>query len=229
MSKGLRIKEQGGVKFGAILFWFVFAGLAALITWYGYRFYTQGDVPALPFIEASVAQPDVDETDITPDQKDEHNVPSTYPRFLSIPDLSITNSRVFEMGVTENGEIDTPPNIFDTGWYGESALPGDGSGAMLMDGHNGGPTKDGVFKHLPGLEEGSDIMIERGDGERFTYRVESVEVMPVEELNNGGMSELANSIDPSTQGLNIISCTGNWVPAMQTYDKRVVVRAALVE
>ena len=226
MSRGLHIQEKHSFNTTAMILWLILIAVIILGGWYAYRFYTKGDVPA-PFPVAATQQ-DVDETPVSPEAKDEHNVPSSYPRFLSIDDLGVTNSRVFAMGVADNGELDTPSNIFDTGWYQESALPGDGSGALLMDGHNGGPTQDGVFKQLPHLNEGSEIVIERGDGERFTYRTESVEIVPVEELNNGGMNDLSQSIDQSTQGLNIISCTGNWVPAQQTYDQRVIVRAALV-
>lgn len=228
MARGLHIKQKRDVPIGSIVFWTIFATLFAACAWYGYRFYMKGELPPVP-IPVAQARQDVDEATVSQDEKDSHHVEPTQPRYLSVPSINITNSRVHAMGVKDNGELDTPHNIFDTGWYSESARPGDGSSALLMDGHNGGPTKDGVFKNLPSLKNGSDIIIERGDGQKFTYEVKEVKVVTLEDLNNGGMKEMSHSIDPSVQGLNVISCTGNWVPAMQTYDKRVVVRAALKE
>lgn len=229
MSRGLHIQQKKDTSLFAIVAWLIIIALLALCGWFGYRYYALGEQPPVSLPLATVAQPDVIEDLVQDDEKNQHTVAAMYPRFLSIDDLAIDRSRIFPVGVVEQtGELDTPPNIHDTGWFEESALPGDGLGAMLMDGHNGGPTQDGVFKQLPDLQIGAEIVIERGDGQKFTYRTESVEVVSLEELNDGGMNELVNSINADTQGLNIISCTGNWVPAMQTYDKRVVVRAALV-
>ncbi len=228
MSKGLHIKESKNINIANILFWLIFISLLLACGWYGYRFYTKGELPPVP-IPVATAKQDVIESPISNKDKDEHKVPPLQPRFLSIDSLNVHNSRVHSVGVAKNGELATPANIFDTGWHKDSALPGEDLGALLMDGHNGGPTKDGVFKNLPSLKRGSTIVIERGDGKKVTYRTESVKVVTLEELNNGGMSELTKSIDIGVQGLNIISCTGNWVPAMQTYDERVVVRAVQVE
>ena len=229
MSRGLHIQPQKESSLLTTILWLVALAFIVLCGWFGYRYYALGEQPPVPIPMAAVAQPDVIEEQVPDDEKSQHLVSASYPRFLSIESLAIDRSRIFPVGVVEQtGELDTPPNIHDTGWFEESALPGDGLGAMLMDGHNGGPTQDGVFKQLPDLQIGAEIVIERGDGQKFTYRTESVEVVSLEELNDGGMNELANSINADAQGLNIISCTGNWVPAMQTYDKRVVVRAALV-
>lgn len=229
MSKGLYIKEKRDINIASIIFWLIFVGLFGVCVWYGYRFYTKGELPPVPLPASATANREVDESIVTQEAKDEHKVASTYPRYLSIENLNVSNARVHAMGITGTGELDTPMNIFDIGWHQESALPGEGGGALLMGGHNGGPTKDGVFKKLPDLKTGSSIVIERGDGKKLTYRTQRVEVVSLESLNNGGMKELTKSIDPSAQGLNIISCTGNWIPAQKTYDQRVVVQAALVQ
>ena len=229
MSRGLYIKEKRSFNFAGLIFWTIFIALLLASGWYGYRFYTKGEVPPISIPVKAAMNPTVDESSVHDDAKNQHKVQSSYPRFLSIDSLGVKNSRVFAMGVKETGELDTPPNIFDTGWHQDSALPGEGGGALLMDGHNGGPTRDGVFKQLPSLKIGSDIVIERGDGHKFIYRAKRVEVVSLESLNSGGMSKLTKSINQNTQGLNIISCTGNWIPAQQTYDKRVVVQAELIK
>jgi sortase (surface protein transpeptidase) len=128
-------------------------------------------------------RPSVDETIPTEEQVQEWRVAPDRPRYLSIPSLGITNARVREVGVQSDGKLGTPLNIFDTAWYNNSALPGSGTGALLIDGHNGGPTLAGVFKNLGSLSEGAIITIERGDGEIFTYSVVERSVMTVAEAD----------------------------------------------
>ena len=166
---------------------------------------------------------------ITSEQIRSHKVEPDKPRYISIPSLGIDNARILPIGIKANGELDTPKNIHDAGWYTKSATPGSGSSALLMDGHNGGPTKGGIFEKLPDLKEGDEITLERGDGEKFTYEVKENKTLSLDDLNNGGMKRMSESASDVAEGLNLISCTGNWVPAMGTYDKRVTIRAVAVE
>lgn len=227
MATGLRIEATKDSHKGRWIVGMITIVLLALSAWFGFRYYTTGQPLPIP-IALATANPTVDETEVTDEAKQTHEVAPNLPRYISIPQLDIVNARVMSMGITQTGELATPANINDVGWYEKSALPGTGSSAMLLDGHNGGPTKGGVFEDLPSLKPGDEVTIERGDGELFTYEVRDVEEVTVEELNNGGMEKLSNSADEAYEGLNIISCTGNWVPALQTYDKRVVVRAVAV-
>lgn len=202
----------------------VMVALVATVGWYGYRYYTTGEQLPVP-VSFTAVNPELDESTVTDAKKDAHTVAPQLPRYLSIPSLGIEKARVLGVGVKDNGELDTPRNIHDVGWYEKSATPGSGSSALLLDGHNGGPTKGGVFERLPELKKGDTITLERGDGQRFTYEVKENITMDVNELNSGGMKRMSESASDTAEGLNLISCTGNWVPAQQTYDKRVTVRA----
>lgn len=224
MATGLRIERQNDSHVGRWLVLMALVALLALAGWFGYRYYTTGEQPPLP-VAFAAGNAEVDETAVTPSQKDDHTVPANLPRYISIPALGIDKARVFSVDVKSNGELDTPRGIYDVGWYDKSTTPGSGSGALLMDGHNGGPTKDGVFKKLPDLKTGDQLTLERGDGQTFTYEVRENTTLSLEDLNNGGMAEMAKSANPAAEGLNLISCTGNWVPAKNTYDKRVTIRA----
>lgn len=225
MATGLRIRQKRELHIGQWLFWLILVGLLVGCLWIGYRYYTTGETP-IP-VPIARANPAVEENEITSQKKEEYTVPPTHPRYISVPSLSVENARVLKMGVKKNGELDTPVNIHDSGWYEKSSLPGSGYGAVLMDGHNGGPTKGGIFENLPNMKIGAAITIERGDGNKVNYKVAETKTYTLDELNNGGMQEMMKSVEPSKEGLNIISCTGNWVPRMQTYDKRIVVRAVV--
>ncbi|MCL2869910.1 class F sortase [Candidatus Saccharibacteria bacterium] len=171
------------------------------------------------------ARTDVDETIITDKQKTDYTVAPDRPRYLSIAKLGIKNARILPVGIEKNNELGTPLNIFDVGWYNASGLPGRG-GVMLMDGHNGGPTMDGVFKHLDTLAVGDEIVVERGDGEMFTYQVADTKIMKVKEAS-AYMGSMTVSAEPGKEGLNLITCTGNWINSQATYDARVMLRAVL--
>ena len=179
----------------------------------------------------TVASHEVDETEVTQEKKDDYQVPNpSFPRYLSIPSLKISNARVVQIGtIKDTGQLDSPKSIYDAGWYTKSGLPGAGKGAVLIDGHNGGPTKGGIFENLGSLSKGSEIIIERGDGQRITYQVADNREMSVEDINNEsnplGMKTMLNSIDPKKEGLNMITCVGDWDYSKNTFNKRVMLRA----
>lgn len=179
----------------------------------------------------TVASHEVDETEVTQEKKEDYQVPNpSFPRYLSIPSLKISNARVVQIGTIKNtGQLDSPKSIYDAGWYTKSGLPGAGKGAVLIDGHNGGPTKGGIFENLGSLSKGSEIIIERGDGQRITYQVADNREMSVEDINNEsnplGMKTMLNSMDPKKEGLNMITCVGDWDYSKNTFNKRVMLRA----
>ena len=224
-KSGLNLQANAAKPRFGLLFMVLAIGMAGVLCWYGYRYYTTGEslpIP-MPFVAAN---PHVDESTVTKEQLRSHSTGGDKPKYLSIPALNIQQARVCGVDVLANGELGTPHNINDIGWYGKSSLPGSG-GPMLMDGHNGGPTRDGVFKRLGELKSGDEIVITRGDNEEFRYTVQEVKHMSVDELNNGHMQTMTKAIAPGREGLNLITCTGNWVPAKQTYDQRVTIRASL--
>ena len=155
----------------------------------------------------------------------EYTVAPDRPRYLTIKKLGITNARILVMGVNSKGELDTPRNIFDVGWYEGSGKPGQG-GTMMIDGHNGGPKRYGVFKSLPSLAIGDIVTIERGDGLIFNYKiVENVEV-PLSEADHY-MIKAAKSPESGKESVTLISCTGEWSQQQGTYLSRQFVRAVL--
>ncbi len=178
-------------------------------------------------VASSVAQPaqELDETEVTEEQRQEYTVPAKHPRYLSIEKLGITNARVLAMGLNEEGELDTPRNIFDVGWYDKTGTPGNG-GVLVIDGHNGGPNIHGVFKELDKLDKDDLIIIERGDGKIFKYRVSENKKVSLEDANDYMRIAFTSPI-PGTESLTLISCTGEWSDTQQTYLSRQFVRAVI--
>ena len=157
----------------------------------------------------------------------EYRVAPNQPRYLTIERLGIRNARILVMGINNKGELDTPRNIFDVGWYENSGRPGEGR-TMMIDGHNGGPHVHGVFKDLPSLVIGDVIKVERGDGEVFRYQVVENKSVPLAE-SDSYMAEAAKSPERGKESITLITCTGEWSQAQQTYLSRQFTRAILVD
>ncbi len=149
-----------------------------------------------------------------------YQVPAKDPRVLTIDSLNV-KARVRKLGVKANNELDAPKNIYDAGWYEGSSRP-DEAGAMLIDGHVQGPTKPGIFMNLNKLKAGDKLSVERGDGKTISYHVVKSQTF---EATTMDMQVTLNSVDPAKNGLNIISCSGQYDTKSKNYTQRLVVFA----
>jgi LPXTG-site transpeptidase (sortase) family protein len=195
---------------------------------YAYRWYATGELPPFIAVKALVADPRVDESPVSAAQIKQHSVPANHPRYISIEKLGVHNARVFSAGVNSDNVLKSPDNISDATWYDKSATPGSG-GAVLIDAHNGGITRNGIFANLNTLTQGDLIVIERGDGKTYTYAVVENQSMPLEEVNKTGMKMMLQTVKKGIEGLNLITCDGKWVPRYQQFDRRIMLRAVRLE
>lgn len=175
-----------------------------------------------------VAEEEEELIEVKPTEEEvvEYIVAPERPRYLTVEKLGIVKARIIPMGVNVNGELMTPNNIFDVGWYEGSGLPGMG-GTMIIDGHNGGPHVHGVFKDLPALADGDIIVVERGDGVVFKYRVVENKSILLSE-SDAYMTTAAHSPESGKESVTLITCTGEWSDQRQTYLSRQFTRAILV-
>lgn len=199
-------------------------GLAIIYThWY----YTGEEVIKLPAIQE--ANPSVEEKPITETERQEYTVAPHALRYLSIPTLGVQNARILPVGLEHgSNRIASPINIFDVGWFNQSGGLDDVNQAIFLDGHNGGPTMNGVFKHLPNLVKGDELIIERGDGEIFKYQVVENFTLAVEDFDDKRMATLLKTID-NQPTVSVMTCTGKWVQAERTYTHRNVIRATKID
>lgn len=177
--------------------------------------------------EGNNSSEEVDNTEPTDQQIIEYIVAPDKPRYFTIPYLGIYNRRIVELGLKGEGEMATPYNAYDVGWYtgSGSVLPGQ-RGVTVMNAH-GGDLGYGIFRTLPKLPIGETIKIEMGDGRVFTYRVvESVKKMIGDEANNY-MSTAFTPLDSTGNTLTLITCTGDWLQTSWTYNQRLFVRAIM--
>lgn len=151
----------------------------------------------------------VDEGD-TPSEKRAYNqinypVAAGLPRFLRISKIGV-DTRITRTGVRENSEPKFPDNIFDVGWYENSAKPGEG-GAALLIGHLSGSSRNGVFFDLKSLVPGDTLEVETGDGKIHHYYVMKMEAY---DRNQVDMDEITKTAIEGVPGLNLMTAVASY-------------------
>jgi LPXTG-site transpeptidase (sortase) family protein len=134
---------------------------------------------------------------------------------LSIASIGF-QAPIVDVGVTADNAIDVPATKVGR-WIG-SAQPGM-PGAVFLDGH-----VDGVFTRLNKLAVGQTISMVYG-GQTFRYQVVFTEVVSLAGID---MSRSLSVYGGNSEGLNIMTCAGTYIPSAGTYDKRLVVYAVRV-
>lgn len=144
----------------------------------------------------------------TPNDKRPYNlgnyvVSPDMPRALKIQKLGIA-SRVVRLSARENSEPMSPQNIYDVGWYENSAKPGE-PGASLMIGHKQGSEKQGVFYDLTRLVPGDEFQLELGDGTVKNYQIIKMDTYQRGQVD---YTELTSSASDTRPGLNLLTAIG---------------------
>jgi hypothetical protein len=193
--------------------------------WFGYKWYTTGVLPPVPLPIAS-ASGNADESDVSADKIGTYTVAALSPRYVRIPALKVTDSRVYPIKLDSNNLFTYPDNIHDAGWYTKSNTPGNG-GVIVLNGYSKGSSASGPFADAASLKPDDLIILERGDGMVYSYKVVDVKVQTVDEATSKGTKLLSTSARDGSEALNIIADSGLWVPKLGTFDHRVIVRSVL--
>lgn len=181
-------------------------------------------IPLPQTISNIISTPTPEEKEVTKQEVVEYKVAPDKPRYFSLPVLGVHNVRILPVGKDpKTHEIGTPPGIYDVGWFNQSGLPGKHQ-TIILDGHNGGPTKDGIFKRLSNATAGNTMSIERGDGQVFTYKITDNYTVRLDDFTQDAMDKVLAKINDQ-ETVAIITCSGRWLKDKQTYDQRTIVKA----
>lgn len=168
--------------------------------------------------EARQAAEGKDETPIPQDVVAKYRVAADLPRVVRIDKIG-ARARVLPMGVNNDGSMQAPLNAFDAGWYTGGVKPGQ-RGASIIIGHEFGPTRGGLFQKLNTMQAGDVVTVERGDGSVLKYQVVSTKTASLQNIDMNEFIRPANGVD---EGLNLMSCTGEWVRGANTRSHRFMV------
>lgn len=146
-----------------------------------------------------------------------YQVAPTHPRAIYIDKINV-RGRVIALGLNPDQSIQSTVNIFDTSWYTGSSKPGE-PGVSLISGHASGPSREGLFAYIDTLVAGDKVTVERGDGTKLVYEVERKIEQPLESVD---MSQILSAEDNEDR-LNIMTCSGEWLKDMTTFNKRTII------
>lgn len=161
-----------------------------------------------------------DETPLPKGALKNYQVAGPNPRAIYIHKIGLS-ARILPMSVGNDGALQAPGNIYDTGWYTGSVKPGE-TGAMLMDAHSSNGTVNAAFDKLNKLVAGDSITIETGDGIRYNYKVAATETVHKDTVD---MQKALLPYNNAQQGLNLITCAGAFTDHYTTMSDRLVVYA----
>ena len=146
------------------------------------------------------------------------------PVQLEIPAIGVV-SLVEQVGMTADGAMDVPKGWMNVGWYHVGFQPGQPGNAVMaghLDSRSGGPA---IFWDLSRLQPGDEAIVTYENGDRYTFAVQNIEVVPYDVQGE----KVATIFGPSqTADLNLITCNGDWDRGKATYTQRLVVYTTLV-
>ncbi len=141
------------------------------------------------------------------------------PSRLQIPVIGV-DAPVHPVGVNAQGNMAAPTSATWVGWYASGTRPGF-PGSAVIDGHldiKGVP--QAVFYDLDKLKAGDEVDIVDASGTKIVFAVTSVASVPYD----ASTTNIFSSADGNSY-LNLITCTGDWVPEKKIYNERLVVYA----
>ncbi len=151
-----------------------------------------------------------------------YKVADGQPRKIEINSIGVS-ACIQRVGLDQNNAIAVPSNIHLAGWYVDSPAPGK-SGVSIIDGHVSGRYNDAVFVKLATVKQNDPIRVQMGDMSWVDYRVSSVASY---DLSAAG-DALFKQLPGVSSQLTLITCGGKYDSKNQSFDKRVIVRAAKI-
>jgi sortase A len=144
--------------------------------------------------------------------------PNALPTGIAIPSIKL-NTGIEYMGLNEKGELDVPSGQSkNVGWYKYGTIPGH-VGSAVMDAH-----VYAAFKNLKNVRVGDDVYVAMQNGTTLHFKITEKKVVPLSEVPIYEFFHRAEGRE-----LHIITCAGTFSKKLDTYDKRLLVYATLVE
>jgi len=162
-------------------------------------------------------------TEIVYEQNEKEWIPEL-PVRLVIPAINVDASiQYVGLAPSGTGEMDVPSNFTDVGWYMHGVRPGMQGSAVITGHYNGKEIPEAVFYDLDTLQIGDEVIVLSAE------RIE--DIFQVVKIASYDYDSPTTEVFISTDGkkrLNLITCSGAWLPEENLYNKRTVVFTELL-
>lgn len=144
------------------------------------------------------------------------------PNRILIPSISV-NAYVEEIGLRSDGTLETPSfaRSNNAAWYKYGPTPGE-VGPSVIVGHVDNKNAPAVFFDLRRVEVGAKIQVNRADGSKVFFKVDSIEQFP--KTNFPTQRVYGHTPAPT---LRLVTCGGKFDKAKQDYLDNIIVFASL--
>ncbi|MET9735725.1 class F sortase [Streptomyces sp. NPDC006458] len=149
-------------------------------------------------------------------------LPRSKPVRLRIPKIAV-NAPFTDLSIGATGQLEPPPaaDINLVGWYAQGPSPGE-PGTSVIAGHVDTATSPAVFVRLGELKKGDTFQVERADGRRASFVVDSAETF----AKNDFPDERVYG-DTAQPQVRLITCAGDYDRKVRDYTENLVVFAHL--
>jgi LPXTG-site transpeptidase (sortase) family protein len=150
-------------------------------------------------------------------------LPRSRPVRLLIPKIGV-DAPFTDLVIGPTGRLEPPPAA-DTnlvGWHAKGVSPGE-PGTAIIAGHVDTKTSAAVFVNLGQLEAGDVFHVERADGRRASFVVDSVETFEKDNFPSRRVYD-----DTARPEVRLITCAGDYDRTARDYTDNLVVFAHLL-
>lgn len=151
------------------------------------------------------------------------HLPRARPTRLLIPAIDV-DAPFVGLDITRSGQLEAPPadDVNLVGWQADGVSPGE-RGTAIIAGHVDTATSPAVFAELSELDKGDRFAVERSDGRRAVFVVDSAETFEKDDFPD----RRVYADTPQAQ-VRLITCAGDYDHKAKDYTENLVVFAHLV-
>jgi hypothetical protein len=148
-------------------------------------------------------------------------VPPSAPVSVEIPSVGIS-SLLEHLAMGDDGALAAPANYGTAGWFAAGPQPGQ-PGPAVLAGHVDSRSGPAIFYRLSELKPGDEVLVHREDGSTVRFAVDEIEQYPKDAFP-------ADAVYGPVPGpeLRLITCGGEFDPAVRSYRDNLVVYASAV-
>lgn len=140
------------------------------------------------------------------------------PKKLEIPALGI-DAPIEPVGITSDGAMDIPDSLTTAGWYQHGTAPGN-PGKAVLAAHTGYPKRPTIFRALERATPGLTVHITDQNNGSAVFEVIEIKRYAAKDAPR----HLIFGSSPTAR-LAIITCSGAWDAAQNSYAERLVLYA----
>jgi sortase (surface protein transpeptidase) len=140
---------------------------------------------------------------------------------LTIPVIGVGTS-LLRLGLEPDRSMEVPGDFDLAGWFAEGPAPGQ-AGPAVIAGHVDSRTGPAVFYRLRELRPGDRLQVQRADGTRLRFVVDTTRSFPKDRFP----TDAVFGPTPAAE-LRLVTCAGSFDRARGSYRDNLVVFARLV-